>query len=202
MTNKKTSIYDYDNDFAHYELNEKERKKLGQVWTPYSIIVKMLDKVEPSHWKDETRTQLDPTMGTGNFVIAMLYRRIVEYKQDPLKALKNTYGVELDQKTLDYAHKRIEKFMEHFTNSKKKVHEIVMKNFVCSDIFKWNVEEWRPMTPEEIERYEKEKKEKKRKFEQEEKEKKRKLEQENNLARFGLSKKSEEEIMAELGLVY
>ena len=200
--NTKTSIYDYDNDFSHYELNEKERKKLGQVWTPYSIIVKMLNKVDSSHWKDETKTNLDPTMGTGNFVIAMLYRRIVEYGQDPLKALKNTYGVELDQKTLDYAHKRIEKFMTHFTNSKKKVHEIVMKNFVCSDILKWNVEKWRPMTPEEIERYEKEKKEKKKKLEQEEKEKKRKLEQENNLARFGLSKKSEEEIMAELGLVY
>ena len=58
------------------------------------------------------------------------------------------------------------------------------------------------MTPEEIERYEKEKKEKKKKLEQEEKEKKRKLEQEKNLARFGLSKKSEEEIMAELGLVF
>ena len=202
MTNKKTSIYDYDNDFAHYELNEKERKKLGQIWTPYSIIVKMMDKVDPSDWKDETRTQFDPTMGTGNIVIAMLYRRIVEYKQDPLKALKNTYGVELDQKTLDYAHKRIEKFMTHFTKSKKKVHEIVKHNFVCHDILKWNVEEWRPMTPEEIEQYEKEKKEKKRKLEQEEKEKKRKLEQENNLARFGLSKKSEEEIMAELGLVY
>ena len=194
--NTKTSIYDYDNDFAHYELNEKERKKLGQIWTPYRTIVHMMDKADSSHWKDETKTNIDPTMGTGNIVIAMLYRRIVEYKQDPLKALKNTYGVELDQKTLDYAHKRIEKFMAHFTNSKKKVHEIVMKNFVCSDIFKWNIEEWRPMTPEEIERYEKEKKEKKRK-----------LEQENNLARFGLSKKSvakksEEEIMAELGLVY
>ena len=200
--NTKTSIYDYDNDFAHYEINEKERKKLGQVWTPYSIIVKMMDKVDSSIWKDETRTTFDPTMGTGNIVIAMLYRRIVEYKQDPLKALKNTYGVELDQKTLDYAHKRIEKFMAHFTKSKKKVHEIVMKNFVCSDIFKWNILEWRPKTPEEIERDEKEKKEKKKKLEQEEKEKKRKLEQENNLARFGLSKKSEEEIMAELGLVY
>ena len=42
--NTKTSIYDYDNDFAHYELNEKERKKLGQVWTPYSIIGKMKQK--------------------------------------------------------------------------------------------------------------------------------------------------------------
>ena len=156
--NKKTTIYDYDNDFAHYELNEKERKKLGQVWTPYSIIEKMMDKVEPSHWKDETRTQLDPTMGTGNIIIAMLYRRIVENKQDPLKALKNTYGVELEPATCEYARKRIEKFMAHFTKSKK-VHEIVQHNFVCSDIFKWDIEKWCP-------------------------------------------KKSEEEIMAELGLVF
>ena len=153
------TIYDYDNDFAHYECDEKERSKLGQVWTPYSIIEKMMDKVDPSHWKDETKTNFDPTMGTGNIVIAMLYRRIVEYGQDRLKTLKHTYGVELDQKTLDYAHKRIEKFMENFTNSKKKDHEIVMKNFVCSDIFKWDIEHWCP-------------------------------------------KKSEEEIMAELGLVY
>lgn len=156
--NKKTTIYDYDDDFAHYELDEKERKKLGQVWTPYSIIERMMDMAPKEHWKDETKTNFDPTMGSGNIIIAMLYRRIVENGQNPLKALKNTYGVELDQKTLDYAHKRIEKFMAHFTKSKK-VHEIVKHNFVCSDIFKWDIENWCP-------------------------------------------KKSEEEIMAELGLVF
>ena len=48
------TIYDYDNDFAHYELDEKERSKLGQVWTPYRTIVYMMDKVDSSHWKDET----------------------------------------------------------------------------------------------------------------------------------------------------
>ena len=37
------TIYDYDNDFAHYECDEKERSKLGQVWTPYSIIKQMMD---------------------------------------------------------------------------------------------------------------------------------------------------------------
>ena len=158
------TIYDYDNDFAHYECDEKERSKLGQVWTPYRTIVYMMDKAgtiddKSSIWYNETKTNLDPTMGAGNIIIAMLYRRIVEYGQDPLKALKNTYGVELDQKTLDYAHKRIEKFMAQFTNSKKKVHEIIKHNFVCSDIFKWDIENWCP-------------------------------------------KKSEEEIMAELGLVF
>ncbi len=149
------TIYDYDDDFAHYELDEKERKKLGQVWTPYSIIVRMLDKAgtiddKSSVWYNETRTNLDPTMGTGNIIITMLYRRIVECGQNPIVALKNTYGVELDRKTLNYARKRIEKFMAHFTTSKN-VHEIVLHNFVCSNIFDWNINEWRKYTKKELE---------------------------------------------------
>ena len=39
------SIYDFDNDFAHYEADENTQKKLGQVWTPYNIIEQMIDKV-------------------------------------------------------------------------------------------------------------------------------------------------------------
>ena len=73
------SIYDYDNDFAHYECDDKERSKLGQVWTPFNIIEQMMDKAgtvedKKSVWYDETKTNLDPTMGAGNIVIAMLYR--------------------------------------------------------------------------------------------------------------------------------
>lgn len=156
----KKTIYDYDNDFAHYELDTTARKKLGQVWTPYSIIVKMLDNVDKKLWKDETRTNLDPTMGTGNIIISMLYRRIVEYGQNPLTALKNMYGVELDRKTLNYARKRIEKFMAHFTDDSNKVHEIVLHNFVCSDIFKWNLEKWRKYTKKELDAINKLKKKK------------------------------------------
>ena len=39
------SIYDFDNDFAHYEADENTQKKLGKVWTPYNIIEQMIDKV-------------------------------------------------------------------------------------------------------------------------------------------------------------
>ena len=136
------SIYDYDNDFAHYECNEKDRKKLGQVWTPYSIIEKMMNKLDNKIWEDENKIALDPTMGTGNIVIGILYRRIVENGQDPVKVLSNTYGVELEQKTLNYAKARIKTFMTHFTVIDKSLNEIIDHNFVCSDIFKWDVENW------------------------------------------------------------
>lgn len=145
------TIYDYDNDFAHYECDDKERSKLGQVWTPYSIIEKMMDiggKIEDksSIWYDETKTNLDPTMGTGNIIIAMLYRRIEECKQNPIKALSNVYGVELEPATCEYAKKRIAKFMKNFTN--EDCSKIIEHNFVCSDIFKWDIEKWCPKKTE------------------------------------------------------
>ena len=145
------TIYDYDNDFAHYECDEKERSKLGQVWTPYRTIVYMMDKAgtiddKSSIWYNETKTNLDPTMGAGNIIIAMLYRRIVECGQNPIVALKNTYGVELEPATCEYAKKRIAKFMKNFT--KEDCSKIIEHNFVCSDIFKWDIEKWCPKKTE------------------------------------------------------
>ena len=159
------SISDYDNNFAHYEANEATQAKLSQVWTPYKIIEQLLDMHglitdENSVWKDENKTDLDPTMGTGNIVIATLYRRIVECGQNPIIALSNVYGVELDKKTLEYAQIRIEKFMMkvqdnlhyNFTDEEwKNIDKIIMHNFVCSDFFKWNFKEWRPYTETEKE---------------------------------------------------
>ena len=159
------TIYDFDNDFAHYEANEETRKNLGQIWTPYNIIEQMMDKAglvsdKNSVWYDETKTNLDPTMGAGNIVIGMLYRRIVECGQNPIVALSNVYGVELDHKTLKYARERIYKFMMaveknlnlKFTDEEwKKIRTIIFEkqgnkypNFVESDIFAWNLEEWCP----------------------------------------------------------
>lgn len=158
------SIADYDNNFAHYEANEATQAKLSQVWTPYKIIEQLLDMHglitdENSVWKDENKTDLDPTMGTGNIVIATLYRRIVECGQNPIIALSNVYGVELDKKTLEYAQIRIEKFMMKiednlhykFTNEEwNNIRKIIMHNFVWSDFFKWNFKEWRKYTKNEL----------------------------------------------------
>jgi hypothetical protein len=141
------TIYDYDNDFAHYETDQETQKNLGQVWTPFHIIEKMMDKAgtindKNSVWYDETKTNLDPTMGAGNIVIAMLYRRIVQCGQDPVVAISNVYGIELDSKTLNYAKERIKRFMAHFTN--EDLTEIIDHNFVCADLFEWNIEKWKP----------------------------------------------------------
>jgi len=150
------TIYDFDNDFAHYETDKQIQKELGQVWTPYNIIEKMMNMAglvsdKNSVWYDETKTNLDPTMGAGNIVISMLYRRIVECGQNPITALSNVYGVELDKKTLEYAQIRIQKFMKkvsdklgyNFTDDDwKEISKTICHNFVCSDIFEWDIENW------------------------------------------------------------
>ena len=134
------SIEQFDNDFATYVADKETRKKLGQVFTPYPVIEKMMDKIDKEIWINEDKTALDPTMGAGNIIIAILYRRIVENSQNPIKAISNTYGIELDPKTHEYAKERIKKFMAHFTN--EDLTKIIDHNFVCSDIFEWDIENW------------------------------------------------------------
>lgn len=134
------SIEQFDNDFATYVADKETRKKLGQVFTPYPVIEKMMNKIDKEIWINEDKTALDPTMGAGNIIIAILYRRIVENNQNPIKAISNTYGIELDPKTHKYAKERIKKFMSHFTN--EDLTKIIDNNFVCSDVFEWNITDW------------------------------------------------------------
>lgn len=146
------SIYDYDNDFATYDNDPKLRKTLGQVWTPYELLCKMMDKLDKSVWEDPSKTILEPTMGTGNIVISMLYRRIVEHKMEPVAALSTIFGIEMDPVTYNHCIVRIRAFMQHFCDAvdMEFVEDILKYNFVCSDFFKWNIGEWRPKTAEEI----------------------------------------------------
>jgi hypothetical protein len=146
------SIYDYDNDFATYDLDKDARKKLGQVWTPYELVCRLMDKCDPETWTDSTKTMLEPTMGSGNIVIGMLYRRIVEYKMDPVAAISTIYGIEMDPATYEHCIDRIRNFMKHFCDEKDMtfVEDTLKYNFVCSDFFKWNIPQWRPYTEEEL----------------------------------------------------
>lgn len=146
------SIYDYDNDFATYDLDVKARKSLGQVWTPYEVCCMLMDKTGTEVWSDCSKTILEPTMGSGNIVISMLYRRIVEYKCDPVAAISTMYGVEMDPATYNHCVERIKTFLKHFCVDSDMVYveRYIKRNFVCSDFFKWNFIEWRPKTAEEL----------------------------------------------------
>lgn len=130
----------------------KRRKKTGEFYTPYSIVKKMMDKIEPEMWADPDRTFLEPSFGDGNFIIAILYRRIAEYGIDWRTVLETLYGVELMQDNVDETKERIIDLLNklNIEYDKDVAYEIMNKNLVCSDFFKWNFEEWRPYTEDEL----------------------------------------------------
>ena len=130
----------------------KRRKKTQEFYTPYSIIKKMIDKIEPEIWADPTKTFLDPAMGNGNIILGILYRRIVEYGIDWRTALQTLYGVELMQDNVYETHARVIKLFDALgiDYDEDVAMDIMLKNLVCSDFFKWNFEEWRPYTDDEL----------------------------------------------------
>lgn len=123
----------------------KERiTKNGEVFTPKALVEKMMDKIPESDWKDPEKLFLEPTFGSGNMLICMLERRIAS-GVEPIQAVKTLYGVELMQDNVDLCKDRIREVLRvNKIKIDKKVNDIIDHNFVCSDFFKWDFENWRP----------------------------------------------------------
>ena len=122
----------------------KERiTKNGEVFTPKSLVEKMMDKIPEEKWKDPNSVWLEPTFGSGNMLICMLERRIAS-GIEPVQAVKTLYGVELMQDNVDLCKDRIREVLRaNKVKIDKKVNDIIDHNFVCSDFFKWDIENWR-----------------------------------------------------------
>lgn len=123
----------------------KERiTKNGEVFTPKALVEKMMDKIPVEKWSDPEATFLEPTFGSGNMLICMLERRIAS-GIEPMQAVKTLYGVELMQDNVDLCKDRIREVLRaNKVKITKKVNDIIDHNFVCSDFFKWDFENWCP----------------------------------------------------------
>ena len=143
-------IDDYES--PNTKTRKERRKKTNEFYTPYSIVKKMMDKISSEDWADTKKTFLEPSFGDGNFIIGILYRRIVEHGIDWKTTLETLYGVELMQDNVDETKERIIDLLNklNIEYDKDAVYEIMNRNLVCSDFFKWNFEEWRPYTEDEL----------------------------------------------------
>lgn len=121
----------------------KERiTKNGEVFTPKALVEKMMDKIPVEKWSDPEATFLEPTFGSGNMLICMLERRIAS-GIEPMQAVKTLYGVELMQDNVDLCKDRIREVLRaNKVKITKQVNDIIDHNFVCSDFFKWDFENW------------------------------------------------------------
>jgi 23S rRNA G2445 N2-methylase RlmL len=73
--------------------SKKRVKDLGEVFTPPELVQEMLDRLDPSVWHPD-RTFLDPSCGNGNFLVAVVQRK-VQTGSTPLQALRTTFGIDI-----------------------------------------------------------------------------------------------------------
>ena len=60
----------------HLPIKQLEKEKYGEVFTPTLLIHKMLDLFPPNVWSNHSLKWLDPTCGTGNFLLC-IYQRLM-----------------------------------------------------------------------------------------------------------------------------
>ena len=144
------SLDGYDTD------TRKSRRKNSKVnsqefFTPYSIVLRMCNKVPEEDWADPDKTFCEPCFGNGQFVIYIIWNRL-QHGIDWKTALETLFGVELMQDNVYETHGRIIKLFDALgiDYDEDIAMDIMLKNLVCHDFFTWNFEEWREMTEEEI----------------------------------------------------
>ena len=143
------SLNGYDTEIR--KARRKGANATQEFYTPYSIVKKMCDKVLEEDWSNPGKTFCEPTFGNGQFVCYIIWNRLqhgIPWKT----ALETCYGVELMQDNVDETHGRIIKLFDalNIDYDEDVAMDIMLKNLVCSDFFKWNFEEWRPYTDDEL----------------------------------------------------
>lgn len=76
----------------------KERvSKFGEVFTPEWLVKDMCDMLPPDAWNDVSTTFLEPSCGTGNFLVEILNRKLDRCKttDDCFTALASIYAIDL-----------------------------------------------------------------------------------------------------------
>ena len=129
------------NDYIEHSRNREymsgiERDKLrikqtAEVFTPTSLVQKMLDKLEeetPELFSNPTNTFLDNSCGDGQFLSEVVIRKMERSGCSLEQALSTTYGVEFMEDNVIECRKRLAG-----PEPTERILEILNKNIVCHD---------------------------------------------------------------------
>ena len=123
----------------------KKRKKITQEdFTPEVLVNEMLDKLPKEVWINPQKTFLDNSAGNGNFLVAILERKL-SYGHNPLQALSTIYGVELMPDNVQEMHQRMFDIVKPYLKSDAeeiRAWEILHHNCVVHDALTWDYENW------------------------------------------------------------
>lgn len=114
-------------------------KEKGEVFTNPREVKAMCDLIPSKIWENIDSTFLEPTCGTGNFLVEILERKLklCKTKQEIYRALKSIYAIDIMSDNVAEAKVRMkglicEKFGREFV-SWTTVNRILNKNILCGD---------------------------------------------------------------------
>ena len=123
-----TKIYKHLFDREYMSGVEREQtrvKATGEVFTPTTLVEDILDEMEPALFTDKEKTFLDPSVGDGQFLASVLYRKLqsgIEFET----ALSTVYGVDLMEDNVELCRERL-------LCGREDLRHIVEQNIVCAD---------------------------------------------------------------------
>jgi len=103
-------------------------KQTAEVFTPTSLVQKMLNKLPKELFEDLTKTFIDPSCGDGQFLSEIIIRKMERSGCTLEQALSTTYGVELMEDNVKLCKERLAG-----PSPTQKILDILDKNIVCAD---------------------------------------------------------------------
>ena len=95
-----------DADGEYVSGSKESVKDQGEVMTPSHVVDAMLDQIPLEAWKDPAYIFMEPCCGTGNFLVAVLEKRI-KTLHNVEKALNTIIAMDINPDTLETARKRL-----------------------------------------------------------------------------------------------
>ena len=100
-------------------ITKARMKQTGEVFTPRELIDEMLDKLPTEVW-GAGKTFLEPAAGDGNFVIAVLERKLTA-GCSPTQAIQDVYAIEYMKDNVQVMRRRVLDLIGHTEWHKKLV---------------------------------------------------------------------------------
>lgn len=118
----------------------KERvQKHGEVFTPEWVVKDMCDMLQENNQGEDVfrpdTTFLEPTCGTGNFLVEILKRKLNMCKdtEDCFTSLRSIYGVDIMPDNIQESKERMLDIFVDCCGHREEAMEILDRNIVCGD---------------------------------------------------------------------
>lgn len=144
-------LINYEQSRLDRRKNNKNGKSTQEFFTPYSIVKRMCENINASDWADPDKTFLEPCCGNFQFGCYIIWNRI-QHGIDWKTTVNTLYALDLMEDNIQESKERVISLLDQMNidYDKEELKKIMDKNIVCSDIFRWNFDEWRSYTDEEL----------------------------------------------------